>query len=298
MLKVKRYLTSAIFVALVVLVISWIVYSSLNFQKCVETNRQEQPASEHLEQGISVFIRTIPIYRHCVGAYVTEKNAVITALGTVIIAVFTTILGLFTISLSRSTRIAADAAKLNAQAAIDAERAHLYVVVKQHNVSELIDAVSGIKWRDEMAKERIDPPILAYVVRNYGKTPATLESILHCLQIQTAEGGERTLSAPERAIEILGEREETAPPIALRLERHFVCEDARSLGAHDTMLFFYSEATFRDAFNRRHTIYSDFLYSAGRFHLISRRETSEDYQAAAPERPPRTGFFGRPGDIA
>jgi hypothetical protein len=276
MLKVTRYLASLAFVALVILVVAWVVSTSLDFQQCVEASGQESPPSEHLEESISIFIRVIPTYRHCVGMYVTDKNQVITALGTVVIAIFTTILGIFTISLSHATRVAADAAKLNAQAVIDAERAHLYVIVKQHNVSELIDAISGVKWRDEIAKDRMEPPILSYNLKNYGKTPATLESVSHCLQIQTGEGGERIFEMPERAIEILGEREETDPDIVLRFEqRQFLCEDARALGEHDTMLFFYSEAIYKDIFNRQHTVRSDFLYSAGRFHQISREEKSE-----------------------
>jgi hypothetical protein len=195
-----------------------------------------------------------------------------------------------------ATATAANAAKLNAQAVINAERAHLYVIIKQHNVSDLISAAGGAKFSDAIAKDRMTPPTLAYVFKNYGKTPATLEEIAHCVSIQEAEGGARTYATPERALEILGMGDETELIAVGFDERQFIVEDAKSLGDHDTMLFFYSRATFMDAFNRQHIIESDFLYSAGRFHLTSRRETSEQMQADSgqqPERPPRVGFFGR-----
>jgi hypothetical protein len=198
---------------------------------------------------------------------------------------------------ARDTKVAADAAKLNALAVINAERAHLYVIVKQHNVSDLISAAGGTRFSEAIAKDRMNPPTLAYTLKNYGKTPALVEDIAHCVSISETEGGPRTYATPERALEILGLGDETELIAVDFDERQFIAEDAKSLGDHSTMLFFYSRATFLDAFNRRHKIDSDFLYSAGRFHLISRRETSEQIQGDSdqwPERPPRVGFFGRP----
>ena len=98
---------------------------------------------------------------------------------------------------------------------------------------------------------------------------------MHYVTIKKIEGGTRRYETPDRAIEIVGEREESELIATSLQERQFIVEDAKALGDHDTMLFFYSEATFVDAFNHRHRITSDFLYSADRFHLISRRETTE-----------------------
>jgi hypothetical protein len=169
---------------------------------------------------------------------------------------------------------AAVAAKLNAEAVINADRAHLYVVIQDHNVSGLIDAVADAKFSVAIAKDRMDPPVLAYVFKNYGKTPAIVESVMHCVAFKKDEGGIRTYEPFDRALEIIGEREEIEPIATSFDERPFLAEDAKALGDHDTMLFFYSEVTFRDAFNQRHTVRSDFLYSADRFHLIDRKETN------------------------
>jgi hypothetical protein len=152
-------------------VIAGIVWSSLEFQQCVEAYGQNYPAAQHLEKGISVFVRMIPTYRHCVGAYVTDKNTVITALGTVVIAVFTTILGIFTISLARSTRIAANAAKVSADAAVASERPRVYL-------SRLIFSRWGGDIRD---RERM--PQIEIGFKNFGRSVAVMIDIRIVMKI-------------------------------------------------------------------------------------------------------------------
>src|SRR5258708_13952315 len=112
-----KALSTLFFGALVVCVFALILWTSLDFQECIKNYRENDPAAEYLKKSISVFVGPFPSYRHCVGAYVTDKNAVITAIGTLVIAVFTTVLGIFTMSLAKSTRVAADAAKEAAEIA-------------------------------------------------------------------------------------------------------------------------------------------------------------------------------------
>jgi hypothetical protein len=178
----------------------------------------------------------------------------------------------FTWQLFTATKKSADAALLSAQAVINAERAHLYVIIKQHNVSKLIHDIR-LMYSSGVANNRIEMPTLTYVLKNYGKTPAMVESIAHCVTIQETEGGQRTLQDAERALQILGDGEQTQPMRVAFEERAFIVEDAELLADNATMVFFYSEATFMDAFNRRYQIAFDFIYDAGSFHLISRRET-------------------------
>jgi uncharacterized membrane-anchored protein len=64
---------------------------------------------------------------HLIDTYHDDVNAV----STIIIALFTAVLGVFTIRLAKSTRIAADAAKLNAEALMTAEGAHLYPIIRE-----------------------------------------------------------------------------------------------------------------------------------------------------------------------
>src|ERR1039458_10818658 len=98
------------------------------------------------------------------------------------------------------------------------------------SVSDLISSVPGFKFSETIAKDRMTPPTLAYVFKNYGKTPATLEDIAHCVSINETEGGPRTYATPERALEILGLGDETELIAVDFDERQFIVDDAKSLG--------------------------------------------------------------------
>lgn len=151
------------FGALVVCAFALVLWTSLDFQECVKSYGENKPSAEHLEKGISAFVVSVPTYRHCVGAYVTDKNPVITAVGTLIIAVFTTVLGLFTISLAGSTRIAANAASKSADAVIAIE----LPLIRVNNPDDL--------WRTEDINDdgggqqwNVDVPLLPEFSRIYG----------------------------------------------------------------------------------------------------------------------------------
>jgi hypothetical protein len=204
----------------------------------------------------------------------------VVAFGTVLIAVFTFVLYRSTEKLwlagERQIDVAmtsARAAELSARAAIDAARAHLYVIVKQHNISDLISATAGTKFNDHVAAVKLTP-ILSYVFKNYGKTPATLEMPLHRLTLEAVGGGE--YETFDRAIEIIDEGWETEPIAVSLTERPFYGRDAKALGDHDAFLRFFSDATYTDTFGRRHNVIHEFLYSAGRFHLVQRTETNHE----------------------
>lgn len=276
MKALKHYFPSVLFVGLLLALGFWILWTSLDFQECIKAYGTSDPSDQHLNKSISRIVSSVLTWRHCAGAYVLDKNAVINAISTVFIAIFTTILAVFTVRLAGSTRIAADAANLNALAVINAERAHLYVIVTQHNVSDLISAVAGFKYTEDAAASKMEPPTLAYVFRNYGKTPATIEMPMHCLTIRGSEKGGRTYKTFDRAIEIINAGDDTEPIADEFSERAFFGRDAKALGDDDISLYFFSEATFMDTFGRRYTIAHDFLYSAGRFHLIGRTEATHE----------------------
>jgi hypothetical protein len=60
---------------------------------------------------------------------------------------------------SKDTRDAADAAKLNAQAVIDAQRAHLFVAVVQHDVIETIQAGNQGRHDPSIEKTKMHAPV-------------------------------------------------------------------------------------------------------------------------------------------
>src|SRR5580704_6607651 len=69
---------------------------------------------------------------------------------------------------------AAEAAKLNAQAVMEAERAHLYPIVKDSNVRDVLKEVSRYGVTDDGP---VTSPHLTFHLKNYGKTPAIIEHI-------------------------------------------------------------------------------------------------------------------------
>ena len=142
----------------------------MDFQECIKTYSENNPADEHLKKGGTAIVSTLLTWRHCSGAYVLDKNTVINAIGTVVIAIFTTILAVFTVRLAGSTRIAADAANLNAEAVISAERAYVFVEIERQYVMDIIRQIAGTH----------QPPFkisIEYCFTNEGRTPAIIRAI-------------------------------------------------------------------------------------------------------------------------
>jgi hypothetical protein len=87
---------------------------------------------------------------------------------------------------ANSAAAAADAAKLNAQAVITAERARIYIQV---GGAELIGKIKhSINYSPANTPEQLQAPInaivgVAYAVKNYGRTPAIIKEISHQLII-------------------------------------------------------------------------------------------------------------------
>jgi hypothetical protein len=108
----------------------------------------------------------------------TTKDAV--SFYTFVLAIFTGILGITAIKQIKAARMAADAAYLNAQAVIDAERAHLYVIIANETIESTFKS-ARYNNTPEMNPTKMNGPGIQYALRNYGKTPAILHQVWHCL---------------------------------------------------------------------------------------------------------------------
>ncbi len=97
------------------------------------------------------------------GHFIHDNRDEITTASTAIIAIFTTILGIFTIRLAGSTRIAADAAKLSAQAAINVELPRLF----ETKIDIELAALNLVNSEFSLHK-------ISITITNYGRTPAFL----------------------------------------------------------------------------------------------------------------------------
>lgn len=78
-----------------------------------------------------------------------------------------------------ATRVAADSAKESADAAVAAERARFYVVIKTHNVFELISQLD--RFPNSPTMPLSFEPKIEYAFKNYGKTPGIILEVAHGL---------------------------------------------------------------------------------------------------------------------
>jgi hypothetical protein len=173
----------------------------------------------------------------------------INAFSTVVIAVFTCILGIFTISLSRSTRIAADAAMLNARAVMDAEGAHIYPVIETDNLRS--DVFYGvIRGESGNDSDIMIAPTVTFRFKNYGKTPAVLKSFMWGITFFEIPSDLRTMYPEDRKlIDVLGAGTET-PDIQVEMLRRLTRGNVKSIRENRGKLLFFGEAKFKDFFNR------------------------------------------------
>jgi hypothetical protein len=169
-----------------------------------------------------------------------------------------------------AAKAAAQAAKLNAQSVIDAERAHLYVVIGRHSLTDMYKTVQP-DMSPGTDGSPIEPPTLSYRFKNYGKTPAILQRVSHGICIQGEQSDARDLETRMRPMEIIGANE-LSEEITLEFKRPFTYADARSLVERDTTLLFCGEATFLDAFQKHHEISWEFVNVSGRLHPMSGEE--------------------------
>jgi hypothetical protein len=243
MLKQIKRASPLILGAVALLIIWWIVDSSQAFQTCIY--EAENSAANDPLQKIPVFVREFWVYRRCLGAYVIDKNAAITALGTLAIAVFTAILGGFTISLSKSTRIAAVAAKESADAAVAAERARFFIVIDGYNIGRILGAFEGTEFG---AIGRTTPPTISYCFKNYGKTPGIIRET--CLGITFAADPVipvylvKISSFPEYMI---GADGSTAPK-EISLYQSLTADQAGAISRNTGRLWFFGRMDYRDVF--------------------------------------------------
>src|SRR5262249_757028 len=108
--------------------------------------------------------------------------------------------------LQKPQKKSADAARVNAKAMMASEGAHLFPIIKNDNLKEIMRKARGEQASD---KERIPVPSVDYCFKNYGKTPAILCRVMHGMQFFENSSKCRTMHvADELPLNIIaGERE-------------------------------------------------------------------------------------------
>lgn len=176
---------------------------------------------------------------------------------------------------------AADAAKLNAQAVMDAEGAHLYPVIKKSNVNNHQVFFGPIMhWKSSPDTDAVPTPTVIYRFKNYGKTPAVLQSIMHNIDFFEVPSKTRLMHMADiSALEIIGANEESAD-IEFEMLATFNTGMAKSVMGGRGELIFFGEAVFTDFFDRRFRCIWECHGNAGGFKLTRHEQRLDPDRAA------------------
>lgn len=183
--------------------------------------------------------------------FLQTYNGAVTAVATIVIAAFTTILGIFTVSLARSTRRAAEAAKISADTLPVVERAYVYPIIIGHGaindcvMNALVFFLGDTTKYDLPAPETAE---LTFKFKNFGNTPAILKTAFVGFGVDPL-GAEIGLSIPEA---VLGVLEETNP-LKTRMQIGITGNQAQHILAYTGHICFSGKITFDDIWGNEHT---------------------------------------------
>ncbi len=208
-----------------------------------------------------------------------------------LLAGFTFFLMLFTYRLWKSTdklwvagekqiavaHEAAEAAKLNAEALISSERAHLFIIVVNNN---LFDALRGSYWylrvRNDttLLDHRMQPrPELEFIIKNTGRTAAIMQDISYQLIQVAAETTLFEFAVQDTIVNpVLEGGQETSPPTPCIFESALTVADGVAGIEGSRPFFFYGSITFRDTFRQQHEYRWRYQYRGNRFVLVHEEE--------------------------
>lgn len=141
---------------------------------------------------------------------------------------FTFLLAVGTIILAIYTAVVARATKTAAEHIPRVERAHLFITIRTHNIRDLFQVGRLYDNSPTMHPNPMEWPVVEYVLKNYGKTPAILKEIGHGMAMQQQAGAARSYTFVERALEVIAPGEESEP-ITFGLGPPFTFADSRSV---------------------------------------------------------------------
>jgi hypothetical protein len=169
----------------------------------------------------------------------------------------------------------ADAAKQNAEALMAAEAAQMYFIVTASNIDHLYSLGARYDNSPTMHLSPSDPPWVEYRLRNYGKSPAIVQSIEHGFHIHNpAVHSERKYRLAQEGMEIVGVGEQ-GQVLRCELLGKLNFGDLRSIVTNEYTLSFFGRAVFIDHFGRTQTLEWLHMATNGKWDLISHRTTRE-----------------------
>jgi hypothetical protein len=206
-------------------------------QNYTADSKAEHASTENSEKSQSLWI---PI--DSVGLY------------TLVLAVFTGLLvfvsglqGYFLLRADKTARIAANAAKASADAAIATERARLYLVETHSNFLYIINVVSAYSGPVEGATISTIPAIKVRF-KNYGKSPGTLQAI--CCELKFSPNPFDFICSPRNNIsEAIIEPGDSTDEITCIIDPLTV-QEANEIKNGIAYLWLYGRAYYKDIFEQ------------------------------------------------
>jgi hypothetical protein len=145
----------------------------------------------------------------------------------------------------------AAAARISAEAFMNAEGAQIFPVVIEDNLQEVFRGQSVYSVPAESPDVLLLPPKLLYRFKNYGKTPAKLQSVMHNISFLELDSKSRLMhAADDFPLEIIGANE-TSSKLECEMLDHFKAPMAQAAKQYQAELMFYGEAVFTDFFDRQ-----------------------------------------------
>jgi len=168
---------------------------------------------------------------------------------------------------------AADAAKMNAEALVSAERAHLFVIVQHDNLFDALRAPRFYRETESMRDSAISRPELEFTIKNTGRTAAIIQDVSY--QIIQADAGTTLWQYAYRDTivnAVIEGGNETSPPTPCLMESTWTLADGIAAIDESRPIYFYGFIVFRDTFERRHQYFWRYEYRGRRFVLVHEEE--------------------------
>jgi hypothetical protein len=236
--------------ALIVLFVVWTVvgssHGSMFIEICEKTSGGEQNCASY-----DIFFYAI----WQLAKFFDHYSALIAAIATGFIAYFT-------FTLKRSTdklwdagekqisvaKQSAEAASLNAKAVLRAEQSHVFPIIKQESIVELIRLWGRHDSSPGLDRDIIQGIGLSYHFKNYGRTPAIIKMVSHQLVHSADPPVHYPLIVPVPVDKILGPGDATDEPMVCSLESAFSVADAMSVLRGKTTIWFCGFVAYDDLF--------------------------------------------------
>jgi len=218
------------------------------------------------------------VFAECETEFLRNNQATLVAIAIVVIAFLALALQRSTVRLWKIgerqigvTEKTVETARLSAQAAVLAERAHLFISVKGSNFDKLLASARPEEGPETAPATPVDAPSVDYAMSNYGRTVALLKEVKHAMIWEAVEGPRGYQAGPARPLEVIAPHAESTV-MTCRFRGDFTSRDTRSLVAGKRALLFFGEAIFLDVFGHLRGVKWQCRCAGGGFDLTAYQE--------------------------